>query len=148
MITICKAKQEDAQILMDIKNCALDGELRKYLGKGGCLAGCDDVSAELRLMGEYEVHKILLDGNIIGEFLLQWVSDDVVVLEDFAIAPKYQGYGYGTRVLGMIEERYPDVKEWRLSALAISVGNQHLYEKAGYEVVARDDEEVLYVKRM
>lgn len=147
MITIRKAAREDAQILTDIKNCALDRELRKYLGRGGRPVGYDDASAELMLMREYDVREILLDEKIIGGFFMQWVSGTVVEIEDFAIAPEYQGQGYGFRVLKLIEDMYPDVYEWRLSALSISVGNQHLYEKAGYVVVGRDDVEVRYCKK-
>lgn len=147
MITISKACIEDAPVLTSIKNCALDQELRKYFGRGGRPADYDSVDVELELMQEYDVYKILLNGNIIGEFLMQWVSDEVVELEDFAIAPEFQGNGYGYRVLQMIEEMYPSVREWRFSTLAISVGSQHLYEKAGFYVLWKNDEEVRYIKR-
>ena len=68
--------------------------------------------------------------------------------EDFVINPSYQGNGYGTVVMGIVENQYPKVKEWHLSTPVFSASNQHLYEKLGYIEVDRNAEEIEYIKKI
>ena len=66
--------------------------------------------------------------------------------EDFVIDPKYQGNGYGYKVMQLIEKMHPDIKEWKLSTPVFSAGNQHLYTKFGYREISRNDDEIEYLK--
>lgn len=68
--------------------------------------------------------------------------------EDFVISPKHQGNGLGYKVMQLVEEAYPSIREWYLSTPVFSVGNQHLYEKFGYLEVSRNEEEIEYCKEI
>lgn len=146
MIYIKRAKAEDALLLAEIKARALREEIRTYFGrctKLSNLINIDSVQTEKKRHQEY---KILLNDTTIGVFFLTDLGDGRMQFEDFAIEPEYQGRGYAFRVLQMIEKIFPKIKVWSLTTLACSVGNQHLYEKAGFIEVSRDDWEVEYEK--
>jgi len=85
-----------------------------------------------RLMDQYDCYIIRWNQMPIGIF---WVHEENVgslTLEDYCILPKYQGRGFGTRILPMIEAMYPEVHVWELSTPKYCKRNCHLYEKAGY----------------
>ena len=146
MIRICKAALEDAQTITDIKIRAYNKEINTYLGRDGGPPGYDKVESEIYLIHTFLVYKIMLDEKIIGGFFLIDEGEGKMRFEDFVIEPAYQGRGYGYHVLELVEEAYPDVREWSLSTPVFSVGNQHLYEKFGYCEAGRDEEEVMYRK--
>lgn len=71
-----------------------------------------------------------------------------LTIEDFCILPQYQGKGYGTEVLGLIEELYSDNKIWTLDTPCFCKRNRHLYEKMGYKSIGTcsNDTVILYKK--
>ena len=60
--------------------------------------------------------------------------------------PEYQGLGIGSKVLKLIEERFPSVKVWTLDTMQQSPRNHHFYEKNGYKLSSEDEEERYYCK--
>ena len=88
----------------------------------------------------------ILDDEIIGALFLIPEGEKTMCFEDFVIHPIFQGKGYGYKVLCMIEDLYPEIREWKLSTPIFSVGNQYLYEKFGYKEVSRDENEIYYKK--
>lgn len=148
MITIKRAQIEDAKEITKIKTDAFNKEINLYLGRNGGPPGYDKVESEIDIIEKCIAYKILLDNVIIGGFFLNYEGIDIIHFEDFVIAPEYQGNGYGYKVLCMVQELYPDVKEWKLTTPVFSVGNQHLYEKFGYIETYRDSNEIFYSKKI
>ena len=147
MIYIKRAEKKDAKKLTDIKVHALMRDMQLYYEeKIGLEMVYNVIEDELFLMKRYIVYKIMRNSEIIGRFLLDPYDKGKMRVEDFAIVPEYQGRGYGLQVLQMIEEAYPYVKKWTLSALARKIENQYMYQKAGYKEIERDDTEVKYQK--
>ncbi|MGX7023323.1 GNAT family N-acetyltransferase [Vagococcus hydrophili] len=52
-----------------------------------------------------------------------------------AILPKFDGLGYGTKVIGLIENEFPKVKEWCIATIFQEEKLLHFYKKLGYERV-------------
>lgn len=149
MLYVRRAEVEDASLLTDIKVRALENEIHMHYGKRRRgISAYSVIEAEIMLMKRYQVYKILEDNKIIGGFFLDNFAKQKMRVEDFAIEPAYQGKGYGLQVLQQVEKAHPDIKEWSLSTLAFSTGNQHMYEKAGYEEIERSEEEVWYRKEI
>lgn len=148
MLEIRKAIVEDASVITNIKIEAFNKEINTYLGRNGGPPGYDSIESEIYIINNFIAYKILLDDIIIGAFFLIPLESGKMRFEDFVIRPKYQGNGYGYQVMQMIEQEYPDINEWYLSTPIFSVGNQHLYEKFGYEEVGRDEDEIDYCKKI
>jgi len=148
MIDIVRADLDDAQIITETKIKAYNKEINTYLGRDGGPVGYNQVESHIKIINKYIAYKILLDKEIIGAFFLIPISDTQMRFEDFVINPSYQGNGYGTAVMGIVENRYPKVKEWHLSTPVFSLSNQHLYEKLGYIEIDRNAEEIEYIKKM
>ena len=146
MLIIKRAELQDAETITEIKITAFNQEINTYLGRNGGPPGYDSVESEIDIINRFLAYKILLDDEIIGGFFLIPEGDESMHFEDFVIRPSMQGKGYGYSVLGMLEKLYPNIKKWILSTPVFSVGNQHLYEKAGYCEIARDEDEVYYNK--
>ena len=144
MLTIKRAKMEDAEEITKIKTVAFNKEINTYLGRDGGPPGYNKVESELEIIDKFLAYKILLDGYIIGGFFLYFEGEDILHFEDFVINPEYQG----NKVLCMVQELYPQIKEWKLSTPIFSVGNQHLYEKFGYVETGRNSDEIFYSKKI
>lgn len=148
MLTIKRAVYEDAKCITQIKTRAYNKEINTYLGRDGGPKGYNEVSSEEYIINHFIAYKILLEEEIIGAFFLIPENEDRMRFEDFVIDPEYQNQGYGYKTLKLVEQAYPHIKEWRLSTPTFSVGNQHLYEKFGYqrEIYEGDNEEIEYVR--
>lgn len=146
MIKLERAKLEDAEQITRIKIAAFNKEINQYLGRDGGPPGYDKVESEIDIINRFIAYKIVLDDEIIGALFLIPEGEKTMCFEDFVIHPIFQGKGYGYKVLCMIEDLYPEVREWKLSTPVFSVGNQYLYEKFGYKEVSRDENEIYYKK--
>lgn len=85
-----------------------------YNGKWFVGLGIMDVAEAKRLIENYHCYMILLEETPIGIFWFLQETEDSLELQDFCILPTYQGKGYGTIVLKLIEELYPNNKIWTL----------------------------------
>lgn len=148
MLTIKRAELQDAAEITAIKIRAFNKEINTYLGRNGGPPGYDEVASEMDIITRFIAYKILLKDKIIGGLFLIPLTEEKMRFEDFVIDPAYQGRGYGYEVMKLIERCHDKVKEWQLSTPVFSVGNQHLYKKFGYQEVARNDEEIEYIKRI
>lgn len=147
MISIVKATLADAQDITKIKINAFNKEINTYLGRNGGPPGYDSVESEREIIEKFEAYKIMLDQQLIGAFFVILYEDGKARFEDFVIDPEYQGNGYGYKTLQLVQEMYPSIIEWYLSTPIFSVGNQHLYEKFGYQEIGRDEHEIEYCKK-
>ena len=148
MVSIERAKLEDAEKITEIKIAAFNKEINTYLGRNGGPPGYDKVESEIDIINNLIAYKIILNEEIIGGFFLIPLEEEKMRFEDFVISPKHQGNGLGYKVLQLVEEAYPSIREWYLSTPVFSVGNQHLYEKFGYLEVSRNEEEIEYCKEI
>lgn len=64
MLTIKRAKMEDAEEITKIKTVAFNKEINTYLGRDGGPPGYNKVESELEIIDKFLAYKILLDGEI------------------------------------------------------------------------------------
>ncbi|MFT4144419.1 MAG: GNAT family N-acetyltransferase [Mobilitalea sp.] len=101
-----------------------------------------------RIIETYESFIILLKDKVIGGFWVHEEKENTLTLEDFCILPEYQGKGYGTRALYLLEQQFPRNNVWTLSTPFFCKRNRHLYEKVGYTQVGQcsNNTVILYEK--
>lgn len=145
MITIKRAKLDDAHEITNIKKAAFNKEINTYLGRDGGPPGYDKVESEIDIINSFIAYKIMLGDEIIGAFFLIFQDNARMHFEDFVIHPLHQGNGYGYLTMQIVEQKYPTIKEWYLTTPVFSIGNQHLYEKFGYKEIGRNDNEIEYL---
>ncbi len=146
MLEIQRAEIKDAETITHIKTKAFNKEINTYLGRDGGPEGYNQVSSQIYITNTFIAYKILKDNMIIGAFFLISISETQMRFEDFVIDPDFQNKGYGYSAMSLVENEYPQIKEWSLSTPVFSVGNQHLYEKFGYKRVSQNEEEIEYIK--
>ena len=147
MLELVPAVLEDAEAITMIKIRAYHQEINYYLGRDGGPDGYDKVESEEWIIRQFEAFKIMQGKDLIGAFFVKLEEQNTVAyLEDFVIDLPYQNKGFGFETLKLVEKAYPDALVWKLSTPIFSIGNQHLYEKAGYHEVVRDEEEIYYEK--
>lgn len=81
------------------------------------------------------VYKILLSEVIIGSIFIYKITDNHYELDTITIDPQFQNMGVGSKIIGLIEDLYPDAQIWTLSTPEPDGRNRHLYEKLGYKQV-------------
>jgi GNAT superfamily N-acetyltransferase len=120
-----------------------DGEW--YIG-----LGIFNENEAIRIIDIYDSYLIMLDDIEIGVLWLRSEAENSLSIEDFCILPIYQGNGYGTKALYILECIYEDIHVWVLSTPIFCVRNRHLYEKIGYKQVGKcsKDTVILYEKRI
>ena len=158
-LIIRKVEENDIEDFTRIKALAYADDRKKtiveekdkpkwYDGEWYVGLGIPNIDENRRLMKEFECYMICLDDIPIGIFWLHVEEEASLTLEDFCILPDYQGKGYGTEGLYLIEKSFSDNRRWMLSTPCFCKRNCHLYEKVGYKVIgyASDNTVVLYEK--
>ena len=69
-----------------------------------------------------------------------------------AILPQYQGKGYGSKGLRLLEEEFPTVRQWDLCTVLQDAGMVAFYEKNGYHQTHIEPEkegmDMVYMKKL
>jgi len=152
-------QEEDISSLTDVMKRAFDHDAQIHLGvERGGPEGYDDGEFFRKWLFSYDEshgYKILLDGQVVGGFIVWILESRNNHLGTIFIDPNIQDQGVGTQAWKLIETTYPDTLSWELSTPDWAVKNHYFYEqKCGFEKV-REDPEVdregasfIYRKRM
>ena len=133
-----KAKPEDAKALALASWRAFDDDVNYGApGKGGP-PGYKSDQWQLKMMVVGDYYKILLDGRIIGGFILLLKGYRCYELARIFIQPDFQNQGIGTRTFEFIWSEYPDVERWTLGTPAWNHRTRHFYKKVGFAEVGED----------
>ncbi|MCE5344194.1 MAG: GNAT family N-acetyltransferase [Eubacteriales bacterium] len=81
------------------------------------------------------VQKLLAGNTLVGVVITFETAPDTRRIGCLCLPPAWQGRGYGSEAIRLLEAAYPAVKRWTLDTPADSERNRHFYEKAGYQVV-------------
>jgi len=85
---------------------------------------------------------IAFDGNeVVGIATSGMREEGIVDLFRFYVLPEYQGKGIGTKLLSMVEEKYPEAKTVKAY---VDVNNQQgieYYERRGFKKIKQETEE-------
>ncbi len=151
-LSIPPAVEADYPELVAAGRAAFQADKERY-GEGPSIY--EDPSFLLPLLagGDGVVRKMVADGKTIGVIITFATGPDTRRLGCLCLPPEEQNRGYGTEAIRLLEAAYPDTKCWTLDTPADNVRNRHFYEKNGYRVVGKTDNEtgpklVLFEKRL
>lgn len=133
-----KAKPEDAKALALASWLAFDDDVNYGApGKGGPPGyKSDQWQLKMTVAGDY--YKILVDGRIVGGFIVRLRGYRYYELARIFIRPEFQNQGIGTRAFEFLWSEYPDVERWTLGTPAWNHRNRHFYRKVGFVEVGED----------
>ena len=115
-------------------------------GKRPFIPGYDSVDMQKYHMWDGKYYKIMYNDLLAGVLLLSHTGREHARIDRFYIDPLFQNKGIGSKVIALIEEKYPMVKIWILDTIQKSIRNHRFYEKHGYEKIGEDEEERYYRK--
>lgn len=114
-----------------------DDVIEEYIKNGDmymCMDGEQFVSVlAVPFYQDEEYHQI--------EWDVQAKDDEVATLHIFAIAPEFQGKGYGKKVVNLAIDmaKEKEMKAFRLDALDCNIPAQKLYESIGFELKGKQN---------
>jgi GNAT superfamily N-acetyltransferase len=158
-LTFEEIVEEDIPEVTRVMTRAFDDDARKHIGveKGGP-EGYEDGTFFRNWLFSYDEssgYKILLDGRVIGGFIVWSYRHGRNVLGTIFVDPDYQDRGIGTRAWEFIEATFPDTRSWQLGTPSYAVKNLYFYEhKCGFqkikeeETVEHQGKSLIYEKRI
>lgn len=154
MVRIEKATPQDARILAEISRQSFDNDTHYGAPGEGGPPGYDSPEWQKKMMRIAAAYcKIVLDGQIVGGFILFRQGTDQIELGRIFIAPGVQNQGVGAEACSAMHELFPTVHRWTLGTPQWNKRNHHFYEKMGYKKVGEVPEgdgpaEFLYEKTL
>ncbi len=134
MVSISKAKEEDASVLTNISIITFDDDSKRFFNKErGGPPGYDSIDEQARRIKHHIYYKICDNDNIIGGIVLTKLEESHMELTQIFLSPHYQNHGIGQDIMRMLEEMYPNINKWSLDTPSVCVRNHHFYEKIGYK---------------
>ncbi|KKZ92822.1 MULTISPECIES: GNAT family N-acetyltransferase [Bacillus cereus group] len=155
IISIEKATILDAEKLTEIMTRTFDEEVKRWLcGQGDVIdyniqpPGYSSVEMMKYSIEELDSFKVIVDEKIIGGIIVTISGKSYGRIDRIFVDPDYQGKGIGSHVIKSIEVEYPSIRIWDLETSSRQLNNHHFYEKMGYEIIFKSEDEYCYVKRI
>jgi aminoglycoside 6'-N-acetyltransferase I len=81
-------------------------------------------------------YSVYVEGELIGAVVLLPINESKVEIKNIAIAPFYQGKGYGKQLLQKVMDlaKVESYKTIRIGTANSSIGQLALYQKVGFEM--------------
>lgn len=153
LITIQKAVIADAEKLTEIMQKTFDEEVRRWLLNQDISdyniqpPGYTSVEMTKYMIEELAYYKIMYNKAIVGGIIVTITGRSFGRIDRIFVDPDYQGRKIGSRVIELIEEVYPTVRTWDLETSSRQRNNHHFYEKMGYRIAYKTEDEYGYIKR-
>jgi GNAT superfamily N-acetyltransferase len=128
------ATQADYDELAEIGRLAFEADKRMF-GAGPDIYENPGFLLPLLAAGDGGVRKLCLGGRAVGLIVTFEKTAASRWLGCICLLPEWQGWGYGSRALELLEAAYPDVTQWGLDTPAAKTLNLRFYGKAGYKVI-------------
>ncbi|WP_195743191.1 GNAT family N-acetyltransferase [Bacillus cereus] len=154
IISIEKATILDAEKLTEIMKRTFDEEAKRWLyGQGDVIdyniqpPGYSSVEMMKYSIEELDTYKVIMDEKVIGGIIVTISGKSYGRIDRIFVKPFLQGKGIGSRVIKLIEEKFPNIRIWDLETSSRQINNHHFYKKMGYEIIFKSEDEYCYVKR-
>lgn len=154
-VTIEKATITDAAKLTAIKKRTFDKEVENWLPNQEDIIdnnikppGYSSIDMTKYMIRELEYYKVLKDDEIIGGIIITVSGKYFGRIDRIFIDPNYQGKGIGSRVIQLVEKKFPHIRIWNLETSSKQVNNHRFYEKMGYKTTYESEEEYGYEKQV
>jgi GNAT superfamily N-acetyltransferase len=143
-LAFAEITEDDLPALTRVMTRAFDDDARKHLGlERGGPPGYDSGDFFREWLFPYKEsrgYKIMLDGELVGAFIVWILPEGNNVLGTIFVDPDYQDKGIGTQAWNFIETSFPETKSWMLGTPSWATKNHYFYEaKCGFHK-AREEE--------
>lgn len=132
MLTITRARFEDAAAILDLQKLAYQSEAKIYDDSSlpALTQSLENLRAEF---AEAVVLKGTLAERLVGSVRAK-ATDGICEIGRLIVHPDFQRQGIGSELLRQIEACFPDAYEYRLFTGDKSEGNIRLYQRHGYVI--------------
>jgi predicted acetyltransferase len=139
VIEFTRAFSRDAAKLAVASKSAFENDIRygapSHDGKGGGPPGYDSPEWQRRMMRAGRYYKIILDGQIVGGFIVFSRAIREYELGRIFISADFQNRGIGTQAMQFMFGEFPLAKTWTVGTPAWNQRTCHFYEKVGFAQV-------------
>lgn len=154
MITLEKAGAEDLETIIAIQRASFKAVYEKYQDEYDPYLE-DRERIKWKLVGRPNSYYYFVkeDEENIGFLRVQTNAELTKAwLGTAAILPPYQGKGYGSKGLSLLEKEFPTITQWDLCTVLQDAGMVAFYEKNGYHQTHIEPEkegmDMVYMKKM
>ena len=154
MIRLERAGAEDLETIIAIQRASFKAVYDKYQDEyDPYLEDRERIKWKLVERPNSYYYFVKEKGENIG-FLRVQTNDELTKawLGTAAILPQYQGKGYGSEGLRLLEEEFPTVRQWDLCTVLQDAGMVAFYEKNGYRQTHTEPEkegmDMVYMKKL
>ncbi|MEH7464160.1 GNAT family N-acetyltransferase [Bacillus thuringiensis] len=154
-IRIEKASIIDAETLTEISKKAFNEEAKKWLpDRGGIIdyniqpPGYASIEMTKYMIKKLNCFKIIYNETIVGGIIITISGKSFGRIDRIFVDPNYQGKGIGSKVITLIEKEFLNVRTWDLETSSKQINNHFFYEKMGYAITFKTEDEYCYIKRI
>ena len=145
---VTKSVMEHISTLVKISKSAFESDIEVGASSIGGPPEYDSVKLHVEMMKEGHL-LTAIDGNeIIGGIIIFADTNDnsVMYIGRLFVSPDYFRKGYGSQIMKLIENMYPNITTWKLDTPVWNIRTNRFYKKIGYVEVGRDAESVYFQK--
>ncbi len=132
MISIIRAKYEDAAEILKVKISAFSEEVELY---GSGPPGYDSLEEQIEAIENGYVFKFVKDGKIIGGMGIYDKGNLYYRIGSIFVDLDCHNQGIGTLAMNFLEKEFSYVHKWSLETPYKSYRNHHFYEKFGFRKI-------------
>ena len=144
-----KAEKQQIEDIVNISKRAFATDVEVGGAVGDCPPEYDSISWHEQMMKEGHLYQATVEGTIVGGAILFLSNnEEELYIGRIFIDNEYHKKGYGIRMMELIENLYPGVKEINLDTPLWNTRTKSFYRKLSYTEIKQEDGFVYYQKRM
>ncbi|MDP4143064.1 MAG: GNAT family N-acetyltransferase [Bacillota bacterium] len=148
-IKIERATLDDIDPLINVQNQSFYGDYIRY---GECPGFNHSSETMASIILNRIVYKIMLDDQIVGDFIVRDNYDNTYYLGGLCIIPECENRGIGQKAIKFVESEFPNATLFTLETPLDKTRNHYIYKKLGYSIAheyrAGSIKLVLFQKRL
>jgi chorismate mutase-like protein len=139
-VTICSATEDDLESIYYLQKRAFVQEAEKNNVNYSIVPIVQTMEQFRNEFKRFVYLKAVKGKNIVGS-VRAIEKNGVCMIGRVIVEPVFQGNGYGSLLMNVIEEQFPCVNVFELFTAEISVENVKFYQKNGYTIEGRNTDE-------
>jgi GNAT superfamily N-acetyltransferase len=147
VIQFARAWPEDAARLADVSERAFHSDVNCGAPGIGGPPGYKSAEWQRRMMRLAKYYKILVDGRIVGGFIVFPKEPRCYELGRIFVDPDFQNQGLGTQAFEFLWREYPLAKKWTLGTPSWNRRTRHFYRKVGFVEIGTDGHDGILLER-
>lgn len=147
MIRFDKARLADAKALALASQRAFHSDIHCGAPEIGGPPGYDSATWQAKMMRIGDYFKIVVDGQIVGGFIVFRKGTREYELGRIFVDPDFQNQGIGTQTFAFLWQTYPLAKRWTLGTPGWNRRTRHFYKKVGFVEIGQDENKGILFER-